>query len=169
MVMPSLKRLIQHGFVSDWQRRKLFSASALSHIEQAIRDCESQHAGEIRFAVETALPFSALWKNQSARSRAIEVFAREHVWDTAHNNGVLIYLLLAERDVEIIADRGVGNARVDPAEWEACCHIMETYFRQGEFEAGSIAGIRAVAAVLARHPPAQLDVGNEISNQPLML
>lgn len=167
--MQRLKRMLRHGLSSDWQRRQQFSTEALAAIEQAIQACESRHAGEIRFAVETALSFPALWHNRSARERAIEIFAREHVWDTEHNNGVLIYVLIAERDVEIVADRGVGNRRVDTAEWEHCCQIMESHFRQGAFQAGAIAGIEAVAEVLHRHPPAQADAGNELPNRPIML
>ncbi|MES3040797.1 MAG: TPM domain-containing protein [Pseudomonadota bacterium] len=167
--MQRLKRMLRHGLSSDWQRRRLFSTEVLTAIEQATKACESRHAGEIRFAVETALPFSALWQGRSARERAIEIFAREHLWDTEHNNGVLIYVLLAEHDVEIIADRGVGNARVAQVEWERCCQVMEAHFRQGAFQAGAIAGIEAVAEVLHRHPPAQLDAGNELPDRPILL
>lgn len=167
--MQRLKRMLRHGLSSDWQRRRLFSNEVLTTIEQATKACESRHAGEIRFAVETALPFPALWQNRSARERAIEIFAREHVWDTEHNNGVLIYVLLAEREVEIVADRGVGNARVPQTEWENCCQIVEMHFRQGAFQAGAIAGIEAVADVLQRYPPAQADVGNELPDRPILL
>lgn len=167
--MQRMKRLLRHGLSSDWQRRRLFGSDVLTAIEQATKVCESRHAGEIRFAVETALPFRALWQGQSARERAIEIFAREHVWDTEHNNGVLIYVLIAERDVEIIADRGVGNARVAQAAWEHCCQIMEEHFRQGAFQAGAIAGIEAVADVLHRHPPTQTDAGNELPDHPILL
>jgi len=169
MVMQRLKRMLKHGLSSDWQRRRCFPSQSLDKIEAAIRDCESAHAGEIRFAVETALPFRALWQNQSPRERAIAIFAQQHVWDTEHNNGVLVYVLLAERDVEIVADRGVGNTRVDAREWEACCQVMEEHFRRGEFEVGAVAGIQAVAAVLQRHPPALPDAGNELPNSTILL
>ncbi|MES2719316.1 MAG: TPM domain-containing protein [Pseudomonadota bacterium] len=167
--MQRLKRMLRHGLSSDGQRRRLFGNEVLSAIEQATKACESRHAGEIRFAVETALPFPALWQNRSARERAIEIFAREHIWDTEHNNGVLIYVLLAEHEVEIVADRGVGNTRVAQAEWEHCCQVMEAHFRQGAFQAGAIAGIEAVADVLHRHPPAQADAGNELPDRPILL
>ena len=167
--MQRLKRMLRHGLSSDRQRRRQFSNEVLAAIEQATKACESRHAGEIRFAVETALPFPALWHNHSARERAIEIFAREHVWDTEHNNGVLIYVLIAEREVEIVADRGVGNARVPQTEWEQCCQIVEAHFRQGAFQAGAIAGIEAVADVLHRYPPAQLDAGNELPDRPILL
>jgi len=167
--MQRFKRMLQHGLSSDSQRRRMFSNEVLAAIEQATKACESRHAGEIRFAVETALSFPALWHGQSARERAIEVFAREHVWDTEHNNGVLIYVLIAERKVEIVADRGVGNARVPQAEWEQCCQIVESRFRQSDFQAGAIAGIEAVADVLHRYPPRQADAGNELPDRPILL
>lgn len=167
--MEGLKRLLRHGLSSDWQRRRQFGPAVLNAIETAIRACESRHAGEIRFAVETALPFAALWQGMTARERAIAIFAREHVWDTAHNNGVLIYVLLADREVEIIADRGVGNHHVDAAEWMQCCQIMESHFRRGDFRTGAIAGIESVAEVLHRHPPRQRDAGNELPDRPILL
>lgn len=167
--MQRWQRLLRHGLISDWQRRRHFGTDTVAAIERAIQACESRHAGEIRFAVETALPFHALWRGLTARDRAIEIFAREHVWDTAHNNGVLIYVLLAEREVEIVADRGVGNHRVAGAEWEHCCQVMESRFRLGDFQAGAIAGIEAVADVLHRHPPAHADVGNELPDRPILL
>ena len=168
-ITQRLKRMLQHGLSSETQRKRLFSHDVLTAIKEATQACESRHAGEIRFAVETALPFSALWWQQTARQRAIEIFAREHVWDTEHNNGVLIYVLLAEREVEILADRGVGNARVPASEWENCCQIMEAHFRQAAFQAGAIAGIEAVADVLNRYPPAMADAGNELPDQPILL
>ena len=96
---------------------------------------------KIRFAVEHALDLPQLLAGMSARDRAIEVFSQLRVWDTEHNNGVLIYLLFADRDVEIVADRGI-HAKVG-AGWEDICRSMEQRFRQGEFEAGVIEGIRA--------------------------
>lgn len=167
--MTRLSRWLRHGSTGNWHRRKQFPAGTLARIEAAIHDCETLHAGEIRFAVEAALPLNAIWHNQSPRERALEVFAEHRVWDTEHNNGVLIYVLLADRDVEIVADRGVGDARVPPSEWEACCRLMEEAFRTGRFEQGSLAGIGAVAAVLAKYPPIRPDAGNELPNQPLLL
>lgn len=167
--MQRLARWCRHGFFGRWHRDHSFPADTLAAITAAIRQCESRHPGEIRFAVEAALPLSAIWRGQTPRERAIEVFAREHVWDTAHNNGVLIYVLLAEHDVEIIADRGVGNARVPAGEWEHCCRIMETHFRTGAFRAGAIAGVEAVADVLGRFPPTLPDAGNELPDQPILL
>lgn len=167
--MKTLARWWRHGCTGSWQRKRCFPDSTLTRIEAAIHACEGRHAGEIRFAVEAAQSLTAVLRGQGARERAIEVFARHHVWDTEHNNGVLVYVLLAERDVEIVADRGVGNTRVNAREWEACCQVMEEHFRRGEFEAGAVAGIQAVAAVLQRHPPALPDAGNELPNSTILL
>lgn len=171
VTMTTLTRWLRHGSTGSWQLRQLFPTGTLARIESAIKDCESLHTGEIRFAVEAALPLSAIWRGQTARERAVEVFARHHVWDTEHNNGVLIYVLIADHDVEIVADRGVGDARVPAREWEDCCHLMEAHFRAGRFEAGALEGIAAVAAVLTKYPPApeRPDAGNEMPDQPILL
>ena len=137
-------------------------------IEAAIRASEMTHHGQIRFAVEAALDLLPLLRNQSARGRAIDVFSLLRVWDTEHNNGVLIYLLLADRDVEIVADRGVSHL-VAPAEWERICRDMERAFRDGRFEEGVLAGIRAVSAHLVRHYPGESKSLNELPDQPVVL
>lgn len=164
-----LIRSLRHLAFAPWQLRAAFDAKTLAAIEQAIAACERLHPGEIRFAVEAALSPSALWRGQTPRERAEQVFAELRVWDTEHNNGVLIYVLLADRDVEIVADRGVGNARVPATEWRACCEVIETHYRAGDFLAGSVAGIGAVAAVLARYPPTRADAGNELPDAPVLL
>lgn len=163
-----MKRILSHLLQSRYRVRRVFPAASLGRIEHAIRDAEREHNGEIRFAIEAALPWAELARGQSARERAIEVFSRLRVWDTEHNNGVLIYLLLADRDVEIVADRGV-DARVTRQAWEEICREMEAFFRRGEFEAGLLAGIRAVAAHLRRHYPKSADDPNEIPDRPLIL
>ncbi|HEY9545793.1 MAG TPA: TPM domain-containing protein [Solimonas sp.] len=165
----SLKRTLRHLATTPWQVRRAFSPATLAAIEAAVRACESQHAGEIRFAVEGALSLHQLWRGMTPRERAVEIFSTLRVWDTEHNNGVLIYILLADRSVEIVADRGVGDARVPPAEWQDCCRQVETQFRSGRFAEGAAAGISAVAAVLARYPPALADVGNELPDAPVFL
>lgn len=137
-------------------------------IEAAIRDSETTHSGEIRFAVEAALDPIALLNNRSARERAVEVFSQLRVWDTERNNGVLIYLLLADRKVEIIADRGI-HRDVGQQGWEKICREMEQAFRQGRFEEGVVTGIKAVASYLVRHYPASGVNENELPNQPVVL
>src|SRR5437764_2716573 len=131
----SIKRIAKHLLEHRWRVRKVFPPRVLASIERAIKASEATHAGQIRFVVEGALDGAPLLRNQSARHRALDVFSHLRIWDTAHNNGVLIYLLLADRDVEILADRGI-DALVGPAEWRRICSMMETDFRNGSFEAG---------------------------------
>lgn len=163
-----MSRILRHLLTPSWRVRSLFPAPTLAAIETAIAACEKTHAGQIRFAVEVALHPLALWRGQTARARALEVFSHLRVWDTEHNNGVLIYLLLADHDVEIIADRGI-HARVGDAEWEKICRRMEAAFRRGQFEAGVIDGIRAVGDLLARHYPPSGKGGNELVDKPVLL
>lgn len=164
----NIVRLFRHLLTPPWRVRLAFPPPTLRAIETAIRDCEKTHAGEIRFAVESDLHWMALLRGQSARERAVDVFSQLRVWDTEHNNGVLIYLLLADRDVEIVADRGV-HARVGAEGWEKICRDMEALFRGGNFEEGVLNGIRAVGAHLARHYPAQGKGRNELSDKPVVL
>ncbi|HKO88004.1 MAG TPA: TPM domain-containing protein, partial [Burkholderiales bacterium] len=115
--MTSISRVLRHLFFDDWRLRKAFNRSALAAIEKAIGEQERRHRGELRFVIEAALPAPALWRNYLPRQRALDLFASLGVWDTEENSGVLIYVLLADKDVEIVADRGI-NSHVDPAKWE---------------------------------------------------
>lgn len=161
-------RWFKHLCSGQWQVRRTFPAAALQAIEAAIREAESAHHGQIRFAVEAGLDVGPLLGNKTARERAIEMFSRLRVWDTEDNNGVLIYLLLADRDVEIIADRGV-HAHVGREGWESICRDMEAEFHAGRFEAGVLAGIRAVSAHLGKHYSRQGVSANELPDQPVLL
>jgi len=164
----NLARLLRHVFTTDWKRRRWFPDHALTAIENAVHASEQHHGGEIRVAVETALEGPALWRDISPRHRAVEVFGRLHAWDTEHNNGVLIYILLADRDVEIVADRGFRN-RVSDAEWAAVCRAVETEFRAGRFETGVLKGIEAVTALIAPHFPPQARDRNELPDRPALI
>ncbi len=164
----NIKRIMLHLSTGRAAVRRAFSNLSLEAIEHAIRETEALHDGQIRFAVEGALDLAPLLAGQTAGQRAIEVFSRLHVWDTEHNNGVLIYLLLADRDVEIIADRGI-HARLNKEVWEAICRDMEAAFRAGHFEAGVIAGIHAVGEHLTHHFPAQSGKLNEMPDRPVLL
>jgi uncharacterized membrane protein len=161
-------RALTHLVTTTWSVRRTFPPPLLQAIEQAIREGESTHAGQIRFAVEHALDLPDLLRGVSARARAVDVFSLLRVWDTEHNNGVLIYLLLADRDVEIVADRGV-HARVGAEGWEQICHAMEAAFRRGDFEGGVLGGIRAVSEHLQRHYPGSGRARNELPDQPTIL
>jgi uncharacterized membrane protein len=164
----NIKRIIKHLFSGSWAARRHFSAASLRKIESTIAHAEAQCAGQIRFAVEHALDGAALWSGQSARERAIQVFSDLHVWDTVHNNGVLIYLLLADRDVEIVADRGI-HEKLGQAAWEAICQEMEAAFRQGQFEAGILAGVVRVGEHLKQHYPQQGSKLNELPDHPVLM
>ncbi len=161
-------RLCRHLLTSYSQVRRAFSADDLRAIEAAIKASELAHVGEIRFVVEAALDIAPLWRGQTARERAIEVFSQLRVWDTEYNNGVLVYLLLAERDVEIIADRGI-SAKVPQEEWQAICREMEAAFSQAQFAAGVINGIQAIGRHLISIFPAREAGRNELPNRPLVL
>ena len=160
-----LMRMIKHLFFPRWRLKCSFPSRTLTAIEQAVKKSESLHLGEIRFAVESALEPGALWRNQTARERAIEVFSQLHVWDTERDNGVLIYILLADRDVEIVADRGMA-CHVSNEQWQAICHTMEQAFGAGDFEHGSVAGIEAVTKLLAQFFPAGGENVNELPDKP---
>ena len=167
--MKTLQRLWTHACTGHLVARRHFPPATITAIERAVRDCESRHPGEIRFAVEPALNLSAVWRGVTPRERAVQVFAELRVWDTQHNNGVLIYVLLADHAVEIVADRGVARERVPAAEWDAVCRLMENRFQQGAFGEGAMAGITAVAGILAKYPPAFPDAGNELPDAPVMM
>jgi uncharacterized membrane protein len=149
----SIARIARHLLTSRRAVQRAFPRPTLLAIENAIMASRTAHVGEIRFAVEGALDGMALLKGQSAHERAVEVFSQLRVWDTEHNNGVLIYLLLADRHVEIVADRGV-HARVGSQEWETLCRQMEAAFGQGHYREGVVSGIQAVTRHLAAHFPA---------------
>ena len=163
-------RLVRHAAATHWRTRMLFPSATLDAIEHAITRAELTHAGEIRFAVETALTPLHVLHGMTPRTRALEVFAHLRVWDTELNNGVLVYVQVADRDVEIVADRGF-EGRVSPPEWEAVCRLMEEHYRAGRFEAGSIAGVDAIAQLLARHFPQGLSAPtrNQLPDRPTLL
>ena len=164
----NIKRIVKHLLMTHWQVSRVFPRNSLSAIEQAIKVSETSHTGEIRFAIEGALDTKPLLQGQTARERAIEVFSQQRLWDTENNNGVLIYLLLADRDVEIVADRQV-HAKVGSHEWESICRAMETAFRHADFQRGVIDGIRAVTRHLDRHFPASGSNPNELADAPVLL
>lgn len=164
----NIKRIARHLVMTDWQVNRTFPHQTLTAIEQAIKASETAHLGEIRFVVEGALDSTPLFREQSARERAIDVFSQLRIWDTEHNNGVLIYLLLADRDVEIVADRGI-YAKAGSREWESICRKMETAFKQKNYEGGVVSGIQAVTQHLIRHYPAVGGDRNELPDRPVVL
>ena len=163
-----LKRFWRHVSMSPMTVRRCFPPATLASIEREVAAQEKRHRGEIRLVVEAELTSGQLWRDLGARDRAREVFAQQGVWNTEENTGVLIYLLLAERRVEVVADRGI-TARVADAEWRAICRMMEAHFRERRFEEGAIAGIRAVSDQLATHFPARGENPNELPDRPVLI
>ncbi|MGD0960213.1 MAG: TPM domain-containing protein [Methylomonas sp.] len=163
-----MSRFFKHFFCPPWRARRTFPKASLKAIKAAITASEGRHMGELRFVVENNLDIHQLRSGLSARQRAIEVFSQLRVWDTEHNTGVLIYLLLAERRLEIVADRGI-HARVGDAAWTHICRSMETRFRDGAFEPGVLEGVEAITALLRQHFPAVADNPNEIPDAPVIL
>jgi uncharacterized membrane protein len=163
-----IKRIGKHLLEHRWRVRRIFTPKVLAAIEQAIRMSETVHSGQLRFVVEGALDGKPLFRDQPARERALDLFSHLRIWDTAHNNGVLIYLLLADRQVEIIADRGI-DAKVGSAGWEKICTAMQADFKAGNFEAGVIRGIGAVSLQLAAHFPKHGGGKNELPDAPVVM
>ena len=158
-------RLLRHLFAPSASRT--FPAASLRRIADAVAAGEARHRGEVCFAVEAALPLRALLSGSDARSRAQEAFARLRVWDTAANNGVLLFLLLADHRIEIVADRGLAG-RVSDEQWRGVCTLMEGRLRAGDAEGAAIAGIAAASDLLARHFPREPGDGdvNELPDLP---
>jgi hypothetical protein len=163
-----IARFVRHLLSDYWSVRYAFPRRTMKAIEDAIAAQERRHDGELRFAVESALPFFDLLRGISARDRAIELFSRLRIWDTEQNAGVLVYLLLADKRVEIVADRGI-HARVGEAAWEAICGAMQREFAAGRFESGVVTGLQAISDLLATHFPSGGENPDELPNRPVVL
>jgi uncharacterized membrane protein len=161
-------RVLSHLLKSPSTLHRCFPSHALTAIEEDIEASETKHRAEIRVAVEVALDVKALWRLRSARERALEVFTELGVWDTAERNGVLIYVLIAERDVEIVADRGL-DGRVSNEEWQRVCTLIERELAMGRWRDGILIGIEAATGLLAREFPATGRNVNEQQNRPAVL
>jgi len=163
-----LRRIFRHLFAPDWLVYRAFPRTALKRMETAIRESEALHDGELRIAVEAGLDFLPLLRGVSPRSRAREAFSMLSVWDTEENSGVLIYLQLVDRRIEIVADRGI-SAKVGQAQWDAICHRMEDAFRARRFEAGVFEGIAEITTLLTTHFPARRENPDELPDRPVVL
>ncbi len=164
----NLKRILRHLAMTQGQVNQAFPRAALNAIEQAIKTSEGTHTGEVRFVVEGSLDGAPLFGGLTAKERALALFSMLRIWDTEHNTGVLIYLLLADRAVEIVADRGI-HAKAGPGAWVAICHEMEAAFKLAKFEGGAVSGIHAVTRQLVDHFPAGADNANELPDKPLVI
>ncbi|MEI5998089.1 TPM domain-containing protein [Paraburkholderia bengalensis] len=162
------KRIVRHLSMTRWSVNAAFPPRTLRAIEQAIRESHRAHIGQVLFVVEGALHSTPLFDGLTARERAIDVFSQLRVWDTECNNGILIYLLLADRDVEIVADRGI-NSRVATQEWETICSMMESEFRSGSYESGAVHGIEQVTALLKLHFPALSSPHEDLPAKPVLM
>jgi len=164
----SWRRVLRHLAMDRADVHRFLPPSALARIEKTIGEGEARHAGQVCFAVEAALPLARVWHRVTPRERAVEAFGLLRVWDTEHNDGVLIYLLLADRDVEIVADRGIHEKVGDEA-WTAICRKMEKEFRAGRYAEAVEEGVRAVSDLLATHSPHTGGDRNEIPDKPIVL
>jgi uncharacterized membrane protein len=167
--MNRLLRTLKHRAFDDTDTRRAIGPAMLERLRQRVAASERHHSGEIRVCVEAGLPLSYLWRELSARDRAVTMFGKLRVWDTEHNNGVLIYLLLAEHAIEIVADRGL-NAHVSHEDWARIVDHMREAFRARRYEEGLNAAIDAVDALLVQHFPlgAEQRNPNELPDEPVL-
>jgi uncharacterized membrane protein len=163
-----LKRFWRHVVMNPVKAARAFPTATMDAIEREISAHERLHRGEVCFVVEAELTSAQLWSGLPSRVRAKEVFAQRGVWNTEENNGVLIYVLLADQAVEVIADRGI-DLRAGPAEWNAICRMMEAHFAAGRYQEGALAGVGAVSLLLERHFPAAGEGRNELPDRPVRI
>ena len=166
--MSFAKRFFRHVWMSPLIARRTFSNSVLGAVEAAVAAGEQTHRGQVRFVVEAELTTPQLWAGTSSRQRALDVFSGMRVWDTEENNGVLVYVLLADRKVEIVADRGIQR-HVGDERWRAICKEMEHHFKRDDFAQGSVVAIEKISAELAFYFPAKGVHANEQSDKPVMM
>jgi uncharacterized membrane protein len=166
--MQFVRRFWRHVAMTPWTSRRCFPDATLDSVREVVRSFEARHRGEVRFVVEAELTSAQLWANLTARARAIQVFSSLQVWDTEENTGILIYVLLADHKVEIIADRGIQK-KVAHEEWVAICNVMDEHFRAARYHDGAVAGVRAASELLVRHFPATGENKNELPDAPVRL
>ncbi|MDQ0017559.1 putative membrane protein [Variovorax boronicumulans] len=169
-LFSKLGRIWRHRWTDEAAVRRVLPADAMQRLAARVAASERRHSGEVRICVEAGLPMSYLWRHAPPRERAVTLFGKLRVWDTEHNNGVLIYLLLAEHAIEIVADRGI-DSRVDDAEWAAMAQRMGAAFRDGRFEDGLTQALEEMSALLVAHFPLAEDEAdtNELPDEPVVL
>lgn len=172
-MLSRVKRIFKHRWVDDSAPRRVIAPDMLERLQQRVAASEQRHSGEVRIYIEAGLPLSYLWTDaptqQIARQRALDLFSQLRIWDTAANNGVLIYLLLAEHEIEIVADRGL-NERVEAAVWQALLTRMSGAFKQAKFEEGLTQALSEVSALLVQHFPLGANEANpnELPDAPIL-
>ncbi len=172
-MLSRIKRIFKHRWVDDSATQRVIAPAMLERLQQRVAASEQRHSGEVRVYIEAGLPLRYLWTDaptqQIARQRALDLFSQLRVWDTAANNGVLIYLLLAEHEIDIVADRGL-NERVETAFWPALVTRMSGAFQQAKFEEGLTQALSEVSALLVQHFPlgANESNPNELPDAPIL-
>lgn len=166
-MLAKIQRLFRHRWLDEADTRRAIPPELVEKLRQRVAASERRHTGEVRIYVEAGLPFSYIWRGATARERAVAMFGKLRVWDTEQNNGVLVYLLLAEHAIEIVADRGVDR-HVGAAGWQAVVRHMGEAFRAGRFEDGLTQALEEVSAILVRHFPADGENANELPDEPVL-
>ena len=158
-----LARLVRNR-MAEGSLRRVLPADVQQRLAERVAASEKRHTGQIRICVEGGLPLSYIWRSANARERAVTQFGKLRVWDTEHNNGVLIYLLVAEHTIEILADRGIAR-NVDPKVWHEMVARMREQFREGHYEDGLTEAIAAVTVALVEQYPAAEDGSERHANE----
>jgi uncharacterized membrane protein len=168
-MLQRLRRLIRHRWLDEADTRRAIPPELLERLARRVAASERRHGGEVRIYVEAGLPLSYLWQDRTPRERAVAIFGKLRVWDTEQNNGVLVYLLLAERAIEIVADRGL-NRHVSPQQWAAVVGRMGGAFKEGRFEDGLTQALEEVSALLVQHFPVEPGAvnPNELPDEPVL-
>jgi uncharacterized membrane protein len=166
--MSTLSRLIRHLRTTNASGRRAFPEATLKAIEDAIADGETRHRAEVRVVIEPALAAQAILSGMPVRERARELFSDYRVWDTEENCGVLVYVNLADHQVEIVADRGVGRV-IDASEWETVCRTMTQAFARKAYHEGVLAALGQLNALLQKHYPDDGSIRNQLPDRPVML
>jgi uncharacterized membrane protein len=168
-MLRKLMRILKHRWLDEADTRRAIPPELVERLAKRVAASERRHGGEVRICVEAGLPLSYLWRGAKPRERAVAMFSKLGVWDTEQNNGVLIYLLLAEHAIEVVADRGLAR-KVDPGTWQRIVQHMSAAFRQGRFEEGLTNALEEVSALLVEHFPLQPGApdSNELPDEPML-
>lgn len=166
--MKTFSRLTKHLFTTTAAGRRAFPDATLAAIQSAIAEGETRHRAEVLMIVEPALGLQAVLDGVTARDRARMLFSDYRVWDTEENCGVLVYVNLADHQVEIVADRGIGRVVTD-ADWQVICSTMTKGFARGDFHDSVIAALGQLNALLQAHYPDDGSRLNQLSDKPVLL
>lgn len=162
------RRWLQNLGIAHFALRRRFPAETLAAIDSAIAVSERTHSAEIRCAIETKLAPRRLYAGQDSAARARQLFASLGMWDTAGNNGVLLYVLLAEQKIEIVADRGFV-AHVTNEQWDDICKEVAAAFAAGNYGPGVLNAVDRISALACRYFPGDGNDGNELPDRTVVL